>query len=65
SLSTGRLLPRPHQHPADAPVDGFVTALHSLVRRPILRLEREAGSLSEALSERTDFILSLPFHLVV
>ncbi|MGA5258639.1 hypothetical protein, partial [Methylorubrum aminovorans] len=35
SFSNGRLLRRPHQHDADAPVDGFVTALHRReLRRP-------------------------------
>ncbi|MDN3627398.1 hypothetical protein, partial [Methylobacterium isbiliense] len=37
SFSTGRLLRRPHQHDADAPVDGFVTALHSHLQRLRLR----------------------------
>ncbi|MER2266480.1 helix-turn-helix domain-containing protein, partial [Methylobacterium oxalidis] len=36
SFSTGRLLCRPHQHHADAPVDGFVTALHKRVKLLIL-----------------------------
>jgi hypothetical protein len=38
SFSTGRLLRRPHQHDADAPVDGFVTALHTLARKLLVAL---------------------------
>ena len=32
SLTNGRILLRPHQHQADAPVDWFVTAVRSVCR---------------------------------
>ncbi|MGA4555270.1 amine dehydrogenase large subunit, partial [Methylorubrum aminovorans] len=51
SLSTGRLLHRPHQHKADAPVDGFVTALHTTGAKTLFIFDPETGKQMSSVNQ--------------